>query len=181
MKRQEVYDLFKDKSHHIILEKDYVKAVKEFNNNLDKEFIIIQDVLPRNERYTKPDLCGELYKLALSVKESRQPYIIHAPDFGQLIVRNPQKIAVGDFLYFSDLKNELGVTFSFDEVKQFISRNEVRSLSDEELREKYKELKGTHYRGKFNRETLIEKINELTDYTDSEPSRQTRKQRVYLD
>lgn len=150
------------------------QSMKDFNNALEHlnegGCIAFHDALPHNEEYTGPLWCGEVYKTCLEV--SKKYYVTtfeedHGVCFVWPEVANIQddRVSFDKYPGIAQLKKWLNATSDLNQLIPQLSETAKHEdgdpRSDDELKEQYKQLSGSGYRGKFKRETIIQKINEL--------------------
>ena len=201
MKSDAFFAQNKEKFDLIFIDGDhsYKQSKKDFDNSLaslnDGGCIIMHDVIPDNQEYTKLHWCGEVWKTA-SLISCEYDVRTYKQDHGVLVVFPSMKLikpsneAVTDISKYHGVKElekvlnavdnfedlipdkeeydikevEIkvnGEESSIEEVLEMFTKESLQSFSDQELKDQYKELKGSGYRGKFNRDTCIKKILEM--------------------
>lgn len=143
---------------------DYEFAFKQLEKALwIADLIAIHNVLPKNKEYTRPDLCGEMWKLGLYCAKN-YAFELYEQDHGVLVIDSEAKIhEINKDISFGLFTTHEDLLASYDMLNQTvfdeIDDKDYNSLSNDQLKELYREQFGQYPRGRFNRDKIIEKLS----------------------
>lgn len=207
MKSDAFFAQNKEKFDLIFIDGDhsYKQSKKDFDNSLaslnDGGCIIMHDVIPDNQEYTKLHWCGEVWKTAslisceydvrtykqdhgvlvvFPVNKIKDPVarnlieykgveylnkILKGVDNLEDLIPDKQNDKIKEINFIEEVKSDIELinnnSDKSDNIFKPLTLDLLNSFSDQELKDQYKELKGSGYRGKFNRDTCINKILEM--------------------